>query len=307
MSTFNNSRTPLRVLGNTVRTISTCSISVVLANGRTRVHHYTTRGHLRLQHAHVISTPRIVAVRSSTGDILHDGGSSSLNITFRLLGTKRKSTLIDTNGANTIAMNTALVAKQVGKIGQPTVTSIVPSTDGPFLVVSYNTGTRYGPRFLCRFKLLNSLCVRRILRIGGPQITLTGGKARPAGNAPAIQTTCSLVATTPCGFINGVRNHRVPFKSTSIIITSNFANGLVLGACRNITGILVGRVGNLFGGGTFALLSTLNISNKLGGVGTGFSCGRCNNTMVLKMRGPIIGTRNSTSTHAFGGTVGRTI
>lgn len=308
ISTFNNSGTPLRVVGNSVLTISRFKVSIVLYNDRGRVVGYIGRGGVRLGRARVCgaSTPTI-RVDSSSGYILERGTGSDVKLNFSLLGSNRNSTFISTKGANTVAINTALVAGEVGNMGEPYVTSIVPDMGGPFLLLSYNTGIRYHPRFLSRFNGLNDLCVRRVLNYRGPHITLIGGNSRRAGNAHIIGRTCTLVGGSSCGFINGVRTERVPFNSTSIIITSNFSNGLILGVCRNITGTLVGNIGSVFGGGIFAVLSTINIVDKVGGVGGRFSCGRCNNTILLNIHGPIIGTRNSTSTHAFGGTVGRTI
>ncbi len=306
MSNFNNSGTPLRILGNSLSTGSGFKISVAIINGRRLVHGYTVSGGLSVSKLSVTRTSAMVRIARSPNGVLGRCGGSSVTMNLAVLGGNRNSTFISTNSANTLIVNTAFVIGQLGNVGEYTLTAIVPALGGPYVVLSYKTGTRMEPRVLGRFTLVNSTCVGGLVNIRGPQVTLTGVNARPGGNERLRIRTCRLLDRSGLGFMNGVRTERIPVKSTSMIMASNFSNGVLLGSVRNVTGFFTSSLGRVLATGTLALIKTLFLGKGVGNFGGGVSCGRCNNTPLLNSTGPMFGTRNSSSTGTFYGTVERT-
>ncbi len=308
MSTFNKSGTPLRVMGNTSTTSGRCGIRVALTNGGPVVRGIVGRGGLGFCNRLVVVRARsIVSVRSRPADLLGTRGRSSVTLTFGRLDRSETSTFISTNSANTIIINNAFVIGEVGNVGHPTLTNVVPSPSNRCVLLSVNTGTRYHPRVLYRFNVVTSTCLGNIRNGRGTAVNLLGVNARSSGNNRLRGRTCGLLGTTPVGFINGIRSHRVPGNIISTIIASKFANGVTLGLVRNATVAFFGLIGGTLCGDLGGGLTTLIVGGSLCSLGDVVSDSRINKTPLLNIEGPIVGTRNGDSTGTFGGTVERTM
>lgn len=309
LSTVNKSGTPERVMGNTMRTIrGEGSVGMLLANGRSIVHGRLSTCACPGRRVRVIGTARIVrATRPPIGTV-HNGGSSSVIITVGVIGGKRTSTFMSTKDSKTILIKKRILMNEVGNIREPPLTPLVPALGNISLLVSYKTGMSTHPSRLMRFTGVKSVCVRDIVKGGGPAINVIGVNTRRRGKGTLIGRAFPLLGRYPSvGFVKDIRTQSVPCKTTSIVIYRTFTNGVVLGLCRNITKTLLGGIGGKVLSSLHDGVKTLLIGPTLGNMLGSFSADRCNNTPLLNLGKLMMGARKDSGSGRMYGSVVRYI
>lgn len=113
------------------------------------------------------------------------------------------------------------------------------------IILSLKTGISYSDAVLIRFTVVNSILTRRIIRVPGPHITLLGVNRRRMGNLSDVQSTSTILGAVPSvGCVNCLRTGRLLANGASILIYSNFAKGIALGAVRNIIEVFLSLLGS---------------------------------------------------------------
>lgn len=308
ISTVNKSGTPTRPIETTIRTMAReRSVGMVLAKGRRIVSGRLTGcskcpgGRVR-----IIGTSRIVRATRPPIFTVHGGGSSSVMMNLGVIGGRRTSTFISSKDAKTILINKRMLMNEDGNIREPPLTPLVPAAGNISLLVSYNTGISTHPSRLIRFTGVNSVCVRGMINVGGPGITVMGGKTRRRGKGTLMGRAFPLLGRYgDVGFVKDVRTESVPTKCTSIIMYRTFIKGIVLGLCRKINSTLIRGVGRKVVADAEDGVNTLLMGPTLGRALGSFSTARCNKTPLLKLGKLIMGARKDTGTVRVGRNVFR--
>lgn len=287
-------------------------MSILLINSLSRVQTSITDPR-RLRNVRLITTRNAVRVRRRPLDTLHHGPRTSVGMTVSLIGRGQTSTIISTNRSKTTVTSTLLHLNQLGNVSQPTVKTIFPAivTGGSILVLSMKTGMSYQPGCLRRFTVVNAVCSHCILKIRRPGINLVGVNRRPDGNSRLSLRTRRLLRRGPgVPFTNGTRKHSVLSNRFSIIIYSNFINGILLGFTRtmnrSILRVLQRRLPRNVHNGVNATV----LGPGLQQVGRQMSRTRRNNKLLLNITKMAIVDRNDSRTPSIFGTIqltGRTI
>ena len=159
---------------------------------------------------------------------------SSINRAVDLVKEGKADAVFSAGNTGAAVAATTLKLRSLSCVDRPAIASIMPSLEGPFVLIDAGANPDCTPRMLVQFAAMGAVYAREILQAPNPRVGLLsiGGEATK-GNDVTREAYRQLQAS-PLNFQGNIEGHGLYNGSVDVVVCDGFAGNIVLKTSENV-------------------------------------------------------------------------
>jgi len=168
---------------------------------------------------------------------------SSLVRGFELLRDKECDVLITAGSTGATLAGATLIVRRIKGILRPALCPVLPSSNGPVLLVDCGANVDCKPSYLAQFGLMGSIYMESVMGVKNPRVGLiNNGTEEEKGNALTKAAFPLLKAQDGINFKGNVEGREILSGDYDVVVADGFSGNIVLkfleGVAKSITSML---------------------------------------------------------------------
>ncbi len=170
----------------------------------------------------------IIRIEDNPLDIRKSKAGTSMGVAFRLVNEGKADAFVSAGSTAAIVVGGTMVVGRVKGIKRPSLTPIMPSTEGLYLLSDGGANSECRPEMLLQFAVMGSIYMEKIMGIKNPRVGLLNIGAEEEKGRELELEAYGLLKESGLNFIGNVEGRDVPLGATDVIVTDGFTGNIYL-------------------------------------------------------------------------------
>jgi glycerol-3-phosphate acyltransferase PlsX len=128
-----------------------------------------------------------------------------------------------------VLVGATLIVGRLKGISRPALATVLPTTNGHYVLLDVGANVDAKPEYLAQFALLGSAYAKYSLGIENPRVGLVNiGAEKEKGNALLKEAYPLLEAASGINFIGNVEAREIPFGAADVVVCDAFVGNIIL-------------------------------------------------------------------------------
>lgn len=182
----------------------------------------------------IVPASEVVEMEDSPASAVRRKRDSSINRAVDLVKSGEADAVFSAGNTGAAVAATTLKLRALPCVDRPAIASVMPSVNGPFVLIDAGANPECTPHMLMQFAAMGTVYAREILGIAHPRVGLLsiGGEAGK-GNETTRETHAMLKASRLL-FSGNVEGHRLYDGDVQVVVCDGFAGNVVLKTSESV-------------------------------------------------------------------------
>lgn len=182
-----------------------------------------------MEHIKIIHADEVIGMHEQPSKALKKKQKSSIVIGFNLLATGKSDAFISAGNTGAMLVGALFSIKALEGVLRPTISSIIPKSDGAGLLLDVGLNADCKPEQLNQFAIMGSVYAQLILGIDDPKVGLINvGEEEGKGNLLAQATYPLLKENKNINFIGNIEGRDVLVNRADVMLCDGFTGNIIL-------------------------------------------------------------------------------
>lgn len=154
---------------------------------------------------------------------------SSLVVAMNMVRDGEADALVSSGNTGAVLAGGQLIVKRLKGIQRPPLAPLLPTDQGPKLLIDCGANVDARPSHLVQFAHLGSIYMESVMNIPNPKVALVNiGAEEEKGNALSKETFQLLKKCTDINFVGNIEARDIPYGKADVIVTEAFTGNVIL-------------------------------------------------------------------------------
>ncbi len=253
---FGGDNAPLEVLRGCADAVAAYGHDIVITGDEQTLCTLASENAISLDHIEIVHTTDVIAMEDHPKSILRAHKDCSMAVGLRLLSEGAADAMVSAGSTGALLMGATFIVKRIKGVSRPALAPIMPSDQGPFMLIDSGANADCRPEMLVQFARMGSIYMSHMFpREGGVRVGLLNIGTEDTKGGELQLATFPLLRESDLNFIGNVEARDVPAGAADVVVADGFSGNVLL---KTMEGTVDMMLKNLKG----AFMSTLR--NKIG-------------------------------------------
>ncbi|MBQ4052668.1 MAG: phosphate acyltransferase PlsX [Clostridia bacterium] len=230
-------------------------VSILLVGRKNELQQIMSENGLPTDSFEIVDAPDILTMEDDPTSVLKEKQYSSMAVAFRLLKEDKADAFVSAGNSGAVLVGATLLVKRIRGIKRAALGAVMPSVDGPYMMLDCGANVECKPEYLDQFGMMGSLYMKSVLGIENPRVALLNNGTEECKGPELQQQAYQLLKSNPnINFIGNIEGREMPLGGSDVIVSDGFAGNVALKVSEGW--------GKMFSGALKGML-TKNLKSKL--------------------------------------------
>ncbi len=198
---------------------------------------YDTERIIVVNATEVIETaePPVMAIRRKK--------DSSLVVALNLVKKGEADAFVSAGSTGAVLVGAQLIVGRIKGIDRPPLAPVLPTANGPSLLVDCGANVDARPDHLVKFARMGSIYMESVMGIKNPKVAIVNvGAEEEKGNALVKETMPLLRECKDINFIGSIESREIPAGGADVIVCDAFVGNCILKMFEGVGATLIGEL-----------------------------------------------------------------
>ncbi len=172
--------------------------------------------------------PDVVGMGEHPAQAFRKKKNSSIQLGLNLVRDKEADGFISAGNTGAVMATSTLTLGKIPGVERPAIATILPSKQGPFVMLDMGSNVDCKPQHLEQFALMGHFFSKLTLGIDSPRVALLNiGEERDKGNHLSLEAY-ELIEKLPIQFIGNIEGKDILFGKADVIVCDGFVGNCLL-------------------------------------------------------------------------------
>lgn len=244
---FGGDNAPIEVLKGCILALEkNAKQKIILVGNRQKIENVASKNNISLRNIDIHDATSIIDMCDDPLEIVESKNNSSMAEGLRFLNNEPKSSFVCAGNSGALAIGATLITKRIEGIRRCAFATILPSTNGLFMLLDSGMNVKCKPDMLFQFAIMGSVYVEKIIGKKSPRVGLLNlGTERTKGDT-LRKDTYKLLKTSHLNFIGNIESRDIPIGNADVIVTDGFTGNIVLKLYEGMGNFILPEINNEF-------------------------------------------------------------
>ncbi len=195
----------------------------------------------------IVDAPDVLTMEDEPTSVLKEKQYSSMAVAFRMLKEDKADAFVSAGNSGAVLVGATLLVKRIRGIKRAALGAVMPSTDGPYMMLDCGANVECKPEYLDQFAMMGSLYMKACLGIEKPRVALLNNGTEECKGPELQQQAYQLLKNNESiNFIGNIEGREVPLGGCDVVVSDGFAGNIALkvseGWGKMFSGVLKGML-----------------------------------------------------------------
>lgn len=204
-------------------------ITILLVGRKNELQQIIADNGLPTDRFEIVDAPDVLTMEDDPTSVLKDKQYSSMAVAFRLLKEDKADAFVSAGNSGAVLVGATLLVKRIRGIKRAALGAVMPSTDGPYIMMDCGANVECKPEYLDQFGMMGSLYMKACLGVENPRVGLLNNGTEEC-KGPALQQEAYklMKENSSIHFIGNVEGRDVPLGACDVVVADGFAGNIAL-------------------------------------------------------------------------------
>lgn len=245
---FGGDNAPLEVLRGTAQAQEELGIDIILCGKMEEIKRVATKHEIDISKMSIIDSPDVFDDEKSPREILRKNGEyTSLAMGLKALAMGRGDAFVSAGSTGALVMGATYHVKRLDGVKRAALATIIPSDDGPFMLLDCGANVECTPEMLSIFAIMGSIFMNKVEKIDNPKVGLLNiGTEEIKGTQLQRETNQILRTYRNINYVGNVEARAVPYGRADVVVCDGFTGNIFLKTFEGVAGVILGNIKRIF-------------------------------------------------------------
>ena len=297
---FGGDNAPASAVKGAVLAAEAGTLQVVLVGDEEKIRASAAEQSLSLDKVEIVHAPDVMEMEDEPRRILRDKKNSSMAEGLRLVAEGKGDAFVSAGSTGALIMGATFIVKRIKGISRPALAPLLPSHEGPYMLVDSGANAECRPEMLAQFGVMGSLYMEHVLCKGEkPTVGLLNIGTEDCKGGELQKSAFALLKETDLNFIGNIEARDVPYGKAKVVVADGFTGNVLLKTIEGTAGMLMGSIKSLFMTNLFTKLAALMVKSHISGLKKMMDTSEHGGAPVLGVNRPVIKAHGNSDARAI--------
>ena len=177
----------------------------------------------------IIDAPDVLTMEDEPTSVLKEKQYSSMAVAFKMLKEEKADAFVSAGNSGAVLVGATLLVKRIRGIKRAALGAVMPSTEGPYMMLDCGANVECKPEYLNQFATMGSLYMQSCLNIEKPRVGLLNNGTEECKGPELQQQAHKLLKENPnIHFIGNIEGREVPLGGCDVLVADGFSGNITL-------------------------------------------------------------------------------
>lgn len=260
---FGGDNAPDEVIKGAVQAVEAYGVSIVLTGDEKKLRSRFSELGLSDKGIEIADADGVIQIEDNPMDIRKAKANCSMGKAFQLVVSGEADAFVSAGSTAAIVVGGTMVTGRLKGVKRPSLTPIMPSPTGYYLLSDGGANVECRPEMLLQFAVMGSIYMNKVMGIENPRVGLLNIGAEDEKGRDLEREANELLKKSGLNYVGNTEGRDAPLGAVDVIVTDGFTGNIYLKTVEGMGKFMKKALKEtIFGGG----LSKVGALFSLGGI-----------------------------------------
>ncbi len=244
---FGGDNAPLEILKGAAEAVATYGHEIVLTGNEQTLRELAKAQNISLDNIEIVHCTDVMTMEDHPKSILREHKESSMAVALRLLSEGKGDALVSAGSTGALLMGATFIVKRIKGISRPALAPILPSDQGPFMLIDCGANADCRPEMLLQFAHMGNIYMSHMFADKKhPRIGLLNVGTEDTKGGELQHATFPLLKDSGMNFIGNIEARDVPAGVADVVVADGFNGNILLKTLEGTVDMLMKNIKSAF-------------------------------------------------------------
>ncbi len=226
---FGGDNAPLEIIKGCILCLEKYDgLEIALSGNREIIEKTAKENGLDISGLEIIDAPDVISMEDDAGEIMKSKKNSSMAVGLRAVAEGKGDAFLSAGNSGALITGATLIVKRIKGIKRPAFSPVMPTSDGPLLLIDGGANVEVRPEMLRQFGIMGSVYMENVLGIKNPRVALANVGTEDHKGGELQHEAFRLLKATDLNFIGNVEARDIPAGVCDVLVADGFTGNIIL-------------------------------------------------------------------------------
>jgi glycerol-3-phosphate acyltransferase PlsX len=238
-----------------VRAVKELDVDIVLVGDTPVIENELKKYEYPKERLTIAHAPELISNHEEPAKAVRSKKGASVVVAARMLKNGEGDAMLSMGNTGALLAAGLLIVGRIKGILRPALGTILPTGQGPNLLIDAGANTNCKPENLVQFGIMGSVYMKNVIGTESPKVGLMSNGEEEGKGDELTKKTFSKLEAAPVNFIGNIEGRDVMEGTTDVMVCDGFVGNVILKTVEGMGHVIGGMVKGLF---------TKNLKTKIG-------------------------------------------
>lgn len=296
---FGGDNAPLEIIKGAAMAVKEYGHTVILTGNEAVIRKTAEDNGIALDGMEFIDCDDVITMHDAPRSILREHKNCSMAVGMKALGDGTGDAFVSAGNTGALLVGGTFLVKRIKGVSRAALAAIMPTNDGPVMMVDAGANVECRPEMLRRFAQMGSIYMTDVMGNGKQaRVGLLNVGTEDEKGGELQQKTFALLKETDLNFIGNVEARQVPFGEADVVVADGFAGNTLLKTMEGTADLIVQKIKGVFNSNPMTKIAYLLVQSKMKAFKKLLSTDEYGGAPLLGLKKPVIKTHGNSKANA---------
>ncbi len=286
---YGGDNAPLAALEGAVRAVAAYGYEITLCGREAELRALAAERHYTLDGIEILDAPDVMSMHDEPRSILKAHKDSSMAVGLRALAAGEGDAFVSAGSTGALLMGATFFVKRIKGISRPALAPLVPSNNGPFMLIDSGANVDCRPEMLFQFAQMGSAYMTHVV-LGGREasIGLLNVGTEDTKGGELQHEAFSLLKDSGLRFVGNIEARQAPDGACDVLVADGFSGNVLLKSMEGTADMLLHNIKDILLTNLRTKIGALLIKPYLGALKKKMSTEEYGGAPLLGVQKPVV-------------------
>ena len=278
-------------------------VEVAMVGSRELIEKCASENGLDITPFEIFDAPGVITMEDEPTAVLKEKNDSSMAEGLRLIAGDKGDAFITAGNSGAVVVGATMIVKRIKGILRPAFASVMPTSEGPFMLIDAGANVEVRPEMLRQFGIMGSVYMEKIIGVENPRVGLANVGTEDHKGGTLQHEAFALLRQTDLNFIGNIEARTIPAGCADVVVADGFTGNVIAKMYEGSAKELMKKIKGVFYTNARTKLAALMIKKELTELKKYFDYNRYGGAVIMGVRKPVMKTHGSANAVAVSAAV----
>jgi len=263
LDAFGGDNAPLSILQGCEIAAEETDAEITVCGDTAKIRDCAEDNGVNLANIRIMNAPDIFEMDDEPGEIIKSKKNTSMAVGLAALAAGNGDAFISAGSTGALTIGATFIVKRIRGIKRVAIGTILPSNEGPYMLIDCGANAECRPEMLYQFGLMGDVYMKKIMKRTSPKVALLNIGTEDTKGDTLRQEAFEMMRGAGYNFIGNVEARTPPYGGCDVLVADGFAGNIYLKLTEGLAGAMLQNIKEIF---SKSVVSKLAASMVMGGL-----------------------------------------
>ncbi len=297
---FGGDNAPVEILKGCADAEKEFGVEIALSGDTEKIKEVAQKENIDISRMELIHADDVFQMETQPTELLKGGRNTSMAVGLQALADGKGDAFVSAGSTGALLVGATFIVKRIKGVKRPVIGGVMPTAEGPFILVDTGANVECTVPMLCQFAHLGDVYMKNIMGMKNPRVALANiGTEKTKGTKLQVEAYEALSKLEGINFIGNIEVRDIAFGKADVVVADGFTGNVILKMYEGVAKMISNEVKGLFTKNLLTGLSYLGVKSGVDAFKEKMNYKKYGGAPIIGVRKTVIKAHGSSDAYAI--------